>query len=76
MRLSSNNIRFVKEVKHNGKTKCFYVAMISHCVSDLRRYEPEGLPATVRRFIGKRRPELFHHSEDELLTLDIYIYRR
>ena len=76
MRLSLNNILFVKEVEHNGESKCFYVAMISHCVSDLRRYEPGELPATVRKFIEKRRPVLFHHSEDELLALDIYIYRR
>lgn len=64
MRLKTNNIKFVKELTHNGITYEWFVAMKSNSVSDARmfvnhengrtilaEYPKEMLPKTVQKFL-------------------------
>ena len=91
MRLTSNNIRFVKEFTCNGKPYRWYVAMKSNCVSDGRDYRTidedncilydeewpiDQLPKSVQKFIEKSIRETFiEEAETKWGTISQYIYR-
>lgn len=78
MRLTVNNILFVKEGTMDDLTYAWYVAMKSHRVSDLRiyrRFDKDGclvidaypkecLPASVQKFINASSRTLFFEREE------------
>ena len=90
MKLTINNIRFVKELTVDGMPYCWYVAMKSHCVCDSREYKhvdekgwtvfeeypAELLPKTVQKFIQKSiREEFMPEHETKYGAIAHYIYR-
>lgn len=85
MRLTLNNIDFVKEFTYNGVTYLWDVAMKSHRICDgrefinydkngrtvVKEYKFERLPKTVQKFIQTSNSEVW--TEDDEVT--IYIYK-
>ena len=90
MKLTKNNIKFVKELTCDGITYGWFVAMKSGYVSDSRNYinyengkttckqtfPKNQLPKAVQKFIENSVPELFLYDEQNTYgTLAQYIYR-
>ena len=83
MRLTENNIRFVKEYTVDGITYGWYVCMKSNKVSDGRNYSAHGfelypvdkLPKTVQNFIQKHSWEIWNYYEDHEHEFTTYIYK-
>lgn len=90
MRLTINNIKFVKELAKNGTTYAWFVSMKSGNVSDSRNfinydetgkttvaeYRADTLPSSVRNFLRKSTPEVFNRREhDNGDVFTEYIYR-
>lgn len=72
MKLTVNNIQFVKRIEMNGLTYNWFVSMKSNAVSDsrnfinyengktvMKEYKFEILPAAVRKFVETHSEELF-----------------
>lgn len=73
MRLTTNNIDFVKELTEDGVAYSWYVAMKSHRTSDgrhycycdkegrtiVKEYRKEDLPKSVQSFIDTHKREQF-----------------
>lgn len=92
MKLTANNIRFVKRLELNGVTYAWYVGMKSGQISDSRYFinydkrgrtcaEPypmERLPKSVQTFIGSHEERVFSESnEDNFMEYIIeHIYRK
>lgn len=85
MRLTTDNIKFVKELRNNGMTYSWYVGMKSNYVSDgrnyvhyengktvVKEYKKEDLPKAVRKFLEDKREEIFAVNDEETI---VYIYR-
>ena len=80
MRLTTNNILFVKELTVGGMPYCWFVSMKSNCVSDAREYKHiddrgftickeyprELLPKCVRVFIESSYPETLRAEEQSV----------
>lgn len=89
MKLTTNNIKFVKELTCDGRTYSWFVAMKSGYVSDSRNYInyengkttskyefPKGrLPKAVQKFIDNSSREEFDTSEHHGSAFAQYIYR-
>lgn len=78
MRLTTNNIAFVKELTRDGVTYGWFVAMKSQRVSDARSYSytPKfQLPVSVQRFIAERSREVFDEHDWHEEHYIHYIYR-
>lgn len=88
MRLTENNIKFVKEKRLNGITYGYFISMKSNLISDCRdyinyengvtvakEYEFERLPKTVQNFIKHHEPSrLFDEEEYNGDIYSHYIY--
>ena len=78
MKLTLNNIKFVKRFTKNGETRSYYVGMKSGYVSDARQFyvtKKTDLPVNVQKFLNNTSPEVFdkdYYNDDEYVT---YIYR-
>lgn len=91
MRLSINNIRFVKEMTRDGVPYCWYVSLNGFAVSDSRNfvnldengrttclieYPKDRLPKTVQKFIEQRtREEFYPEHETKYGAIAHWIYR-
>lgn len=89
MKLTTNNIKFVKELTCDDRTYGWFVAMKSGYVSDSRNYinyedgkttskyefPKEQLPKAVQKFIDNSTRETFEASEHHGSTFVQYIYR-
>lgn len=90
MRLTTNNIKFVKELIFDGITYGWFVSMKSGYVSDCRSYinyengkttckQPfpkNQLPKAVQKFIENSDPELILYDDENIYgVFTQYIYR-
>jgi hypothetical protein len=86
MRLTTNNIKFVKELTHNGTTYSWFVSLKEQAFSQsFTNYNEEGrtivaeytkdrLPKAVQKFLENKNAELFSiNDRDEAYVT--YIYR-
>lgn len=77
MRLTKNNIAFVKEIYFDNGKMTFAIMPKTNCVSDLRIYRYidsiEELPVHVQRFMYDSHCEVFEVDERSKSTT--YIYR-
>lgn len=84
MKLTVNNIQFVKRMESDGITYEWFVAMKSNRVSDSRmftNYENnrtvvkefgiDRLPATVRKFVETHKEEVFSTNDNHT----VFIYK-
>lgn len=91
MRLTNDNIKFVKEFRKDGMPYMWFLAMQTNNISDCREYinydengrttdieyPKDRLPKTVQKFIEEHEPELFDEHEGfiEGTTITVHIYR-
>lgn len=76
MRLTYNNIKFVKDMTLNGVTREIYVGMKDNYASSGRfYYQDEEIPVTVQRFMRDKMPEVFDEFTYGDNTYTTYIYR-
>jgi hypothetical protein len=90
MKLTMNNIHFVKEYTQDGMTYAWFVVMKSNRVSDTRsyinydengrttakEYPKEWLPKTVQKFIDQsNREEFTPEHETKYVSIAHWIYR-
>jgi len=87
MRMTKNNIKFVKRLEKDGMTYGWFVSMKSNRISDCREYinyrngrtvveeyELDRLPKTVRDFVESHEESIFT-DERETTGFATYIYR-
>ena len=72
MRLTENNIKFVKQMTVNGTTRKYAVILKSNYVSDIKIFtelKKDELPKSVQNFMSKHKRELF---EEEIINGNEY----
>lgn len=85
MRLTTDNIDFVKEIRKNGMPYSWYISMKSRNVSDgrnfvhyengktvVKEYKKEDLPKAVQKFLEGKIAEIFAKNDEETT---VYIYK-
>ena len=85
MRLTTENIAFVKEIRNNGMSYSWYVSMKSRNISDgrnfvnyengksvVKEYKKEDLPKAVQKFLEGKKAEIFAKNDEETI---VYVYR-
>ena len=87
MRLTKNNIKFVKRIEKDEVTYCWFVMMKSGRISDAREYinylngrttaeeySMDRLPAAVRNFVNEHEESIFCDARETAGYVE-YIYR-
>lgn len=76
MRLTKNNIRFVKMHYRNGVFHSCYVVLCGGISSNREYRYLSDIPKTVKAFCQEAREELTELNETALILFETYTYKR